>query len=576
MNRKERRKQKKSLTQISNGDDILLRGIQFHIKKDYQSAEKIYLQIISQDANNYNGLRHLGILYYDIGKYEKSIQYLDKAINLQPNISDAYNNLGLVYFINDDIDIAKKLFEKSFQLDNSYLPAVNNLTRIYFKTNEREKCMQLASRALNIAPDTYIVKLNYALALSINEKIEDGIKILEELKTKNKTDDLYNQLALMYEVSGDINQSNKYLLEAFALNHDNYAMLAKLIENNVLDEKKLNYKIEDRYNADTSITAKDKHHLARCMYIIHNRKKNFNLAGKYLVESNQYRDEILKYNIDNDDYFIEKLINNFDKKELVNSIKKISKETRSPTPIFILGMPRSGTTLTEQILASHSKVHGGGELDSLRSSLGIDRIYDLPKDEVDKTITQLLNLSNEEWIEKGQNYIQQIKNINIEHKDFVTDKMPHNFMMCGLIHKMLPHAKIIFCYRDAMNNCFSLYKNTFGTSGHGYSYNQEKLSKHYNLHIKLMKHWKKIMDDKIFLLKNETLIDDQKGVTEKLLDHCGLEWEDQCLEFYKTKRDVRTISIRQVRNPINKHSLGLWKNYSESLSYLQKSVVEFS
>ena len=576
MNRKERRKQKKSLTQISNGDDILLRGIQFHIKKDYQSAEKIYLQIISQDANNYNGLRHLGILYYDIGKYEKSIQYLDKAINLQPNISDAYNNLGLVYFINDDIDIAKKLFEKSFQLDNSYLPAVNNLTRIYFKTNEREKCMQLASRALNIAPDTYIVKLNYALALSINEKIEDGIKILEELKTKNKTDDLYNQLALMYEVSGDINQSNKYLLEAFALNHDNYAMLAKLIENNVLDEKKLNYKIEDRYNADTSITAKDKHHLARCMYIIHNRKKNFNLAGKYLVESNQYRDEILKYNIDNDDYFIEKLINNFDKKELVNSIKKISKETRSPTPIFILGMPRSGTTLTEQILASHSKVHGGGELDSLRSSLGIDRIYDLPKDEVDKTITQLLNLSNEEWIEKGQNYIQQIKNINIEHKDFVTDKMPHNFMMCGIIHRMLPRAKIIYCYREPMNNCFSLYKNTFGSSGHGYSYDQIKLVKHYNLHIKLMKHWKKILGNKIFLLKNEALIDDQKGVTADLLQYCNLNWEDQCLEFYKTKRDVRTISIRQVRNPINKKSLGLWKNYEESLIYMKKSLVEFS
>ena len=91
-----------------------------------------------------------------------------------------------------------------------------------------------------------------------------------------------------------------------------------------------------------------------------------------------------------------------------------------------------------------------------------------------------------------------------------------------------------------------------------------------------MKHWKKVMGNKIFLLKNETLIDDQKGVTEKLLNHCELEWEDECLEFYKTKRDVRTISIRQVRNPINKNSLGLWKNYSESLSYLHKSLIEFS
>ena len=154
--------------------------------------------------------------------------------------------------------------------------------------------------------------------------------------------------------------------------------------------------------------------------------------------------------------------------------------------------------------------------------------------------------------------------------------MPHNFMMCGIIHMMLPKAKIVYCYRDPMNNCFSLYKNTFGTSGHGYSYDQTKLSKHYNLHVKLMKHWKDILGDKIFLLKNESLIDDQKGLTAKLLDHCELEWEDQCLEFYKTQRDVRTISIRQVRNPINKKSLGLWKNYADSLSEMQKSLEEFS
>ena len=91
-----------------------------------------------------------------------------------------------------------------------------------------------------------------------------------------------------------------------------------------------------------------------------------------------------------------------------------------------------------------------------------------------------------------------------------------------------------------------------------------------------MKHWKNVLGDKIFLLKNESLIDNQKGVTEKLLKHCGLEWEDQCLEFYKTQRDVRTISIRQVRNPINKKSLGLWKNYADSLSEMQKSLKEFS
>ena len=575
MNRKERRKQKKVSAQSIPNQNELLEAIEFHRQKKFDNAEKLYQKIIASNQENYQALRHLGILYHDNREYLKATHYLEKAINVQPSLPDAYNNLGSVYFVNDEIEPAKNLFEKSFQLNNSYLPAVNNLSRVYFKMNDRVKCLDSSLHALRLAPDGYICKLNHALALSINGKIDEGIAVLESLKELNKTDDLFNQLALMYEVSGNIKQSNKYLMESFKLNNNNYAMLAKLIENDVLDEKDLDYKIEDRYNEDKLATLKEKHHLARCLYISYNRKKNYTLAGKYLVESNQYRDEILKYDINNDGYFIEKLIDNFDKKILSQSTPRIVEKT-DPTPIFILGMPRSGTTLTEQILASHSKVHGGGELDYVRSSIGIDRIYDLEKEVADKTINQLLNFNDDEWAEKGKKYIKQIQNINTNHKSFFTDKMPHNFMMCGLIHKMLPQAKIVFCYRDAMNNCFSLYKNTFGTSGHGYSYDQTKLSKHYNLHVKLMKHWKNVLGDKIFLLKNESLIDDQKGVTAKLLEHCGLEWEDQCLEFYKTQRDVRTISIRQVRNPINKKSLGLWKNYADSLSEMQKSLKEFS
>ena len=575
MNRKERRKQKKVSAQSIPNQNELLEAIEFHRQKKFDNAEKLYQKIIASNQENYQALRHLGILYHDNREYLKATHYLEKAINVQPSLPDAYNNLGSVYFVNDEIEPAKNLFEKSFQLNNSYLPAVNNLSRVYFKMNDRVKCLDSSLHALRLAPDGYICKLNHALALSINGKIDEGIAVLENLKELNKTDDLFNQLALMYEVSGNIKQSNKYLMESFKLNNNNYAMLAKLIENDVLDEKDLDYKIEDRYNEDKLATLKEKHHLARCLYISYNRKKNYTLAGKYLVESNQYRDEILKYDINNDGYFIQKLIDSFDKKILSQSTPRIVKKT-DPTPIFILGMPRSGTTLTEQILASHSKVHGGGELDYVRSSIGIDRIYDLEKEVADKTINQLLSFNGDEWAEKGKKYIKQIQNINTNHKSFFTDKMPHNFMMCGLIHKMLPQAKIVFCYRDAMNNCFSLYKNTFGTSGHGYSYDQTKLSKHYNLHVKLMKHWKNVLGDKIFLLKNEILIDDQKDVTAKLLEHCGLEWEDQCLEFYKTQRDVRTISIRQVRNPINKKSLGLWKNYADSLSEMQKSLKEFS
>ncbi len=572
MNRKERRKQKKNSSQ-SQVNNRLLEAIQFHTKKDFKNAETLYLQVIKHDQNNYHAIRHLGILYNDTKKYEKAVKYLNNAIDIAPLIPDAHNNLGLVYFVSDNLASAKKSFEKSFLLNNKYLPAINNLTRVYFSLNESEKCLQSAMVAIELGPNEYICKLNHALALSINGEIESGIKILEKLKEENKTDDLFNQLALMYEVSGNIEKSNQYLLESFKLNQNNYAMLVKLMDNDVLTENELSYSLEDKFNENQFDSLVEKSNLARCLYISYNKKKDYQLAGKYLVKSNQFRDEVLKYEIKKDEYFVNKIIENFDQQKISTNASDTNREV---TPIFIVGMPRSGTTLTEQILASHSQVLGGGELDYVRNSLEIDGVYDLSKQKADQVIKKLINFNDEEWHKIGNKYLDSLKKINPHKKKYITDKMPHNFMMCGIIHKMLPYAKIIYCYRDPMDNCFSLYRNTFAKSGHGYSYDQDKLVLHYNLHIKLMNHWKEVLGDKILLFKNETLIDDQKGVTSKLLDHCDLEWEDTCLEFYKTERDVRTISLRQVRNPINKNSLGVWKKYSGSFDKMNDSLKEFA
>ena len=289
MNRKERRRQKKNTSQ-NQVNNSLLEAIQLHFKKDFENAENLYLTIIKNDQTNYQALRHLGILYNDTKRYEKAIKYLTNAINIAPSIPDAHNNLGLVYFISDNLALAKKSFEKSFLLNNKYLPALNNLTRVYFSLNESELCLQSALAAIELNPNEYICKLNHALALSINGKIEEGIKILEKLKEENKTDDLFNQLALMYEVSGNIEKSNQYLLESYKLNQNNYAMLVKLMDNDVLTEKELNYSLEEKFNDNRFDSLVEKSNLARCLYISFNKKKDYELAGKYLVESNKLRD----------------------------------------------------------------------------------------------------------------------------------------------------------------------------------------------------------------------------------------------------------------------------------------------
>ena len=574
MNRKERRRQEKLKDTKINLHGELLKGIEHHKHKNFIEAEKTYLKIISHDDKNYETLRHLGILYHDIKEYNKGFYYLKKAVSLYPKITSAYNNVGVIHSSLLDWESARKAFQKSFELNNNYLPAVNNLAKAYFSLNEPKKCMEFALQANQLNPNDAIARLNIALAHSINGELELGIEKLELLKNDFKTDDVFNQLGLMYEIKGDLEKANEYLFESFKLSNENYGMLAKLIENKVVTEKDINFDIEERYKTQKDLPLLELSYLTRCIYALNNNKTNYVAAGDYLNKSNEYKDKYLNYDISNDKYLVESIISNFSSENLGLKQLNKSKEKISINPIFILGMPRSGTTLTEQILASHSKVHGGGELDYLVNALDIQGLFGLSHNQTDNFIKKILDFNQDQWDKVGAKYIEGLEKINFQKKVYVTDKMPHNFMMCGVIQKMLPNAKIIYCYRDAMDNCFSLYKNSFAKMGHAYSYDQVKLAGHFNLHLTLMDHWKKVLGDNILFLKNEDLIDNQKKVTSNILNHCGLEWEDQCMEFYNTNRDVRTLSLRQVRNPLNKNSLGMWKRYSDSLAILKENIVK--
>ena len=144
--------------------------------------------------------------------------------------------------------------------------------------------------------------------------------------------------------------------------------------------------------------------------------------------------------------------------------------------------------------------------------------------------------------------------------------MPHNFIFIGFIKLILPEAKIIYCKRDPIDNCFSLYSHKFLELSHQYSYNQKILVEYYRLHQELMKFWFKRYAEDIFVLDNEELVNNQESVSKKLIDFCDLDWEKECLDFHKNKRQVRTASIEQVRKPINNKSIGAWKKYEDHLS----------
>ena len=227
--------------------------------------------------------------------------------------------------------------------------------------------------------------------------------------------------------------------------------------------------------------------------------------------------------------------------------------------------------MCEQILSSHSRVDGAGELSYLAETSNINKIISPTDDELNK-FEETVN-SKKDLLQTREKYLDYLKSHGKDDVQYICDKMPHNFILIGLIKLIFPEAKIIYCKRNPIDNCFSLYSHKFMEMSHQYSYDQRMLAKYYLLHEKLMKFWLKKMGDDIFILDNEELVNNQESISKKLIKFCKLEWENQCLEFHKNKRQVRTASIEQVRKPINNKSIGAWKKYER---FLKEMVSELN
>jgi tetratricopeptide (TPR) repeat protein len=240
----------------------------------------------------------------------------------------------------------------------------------------------------------------------------------------------------------------------------------------------------------------------------------------------------------------------------------------STRPIFIVGMPRSGTSLTEQILASHPEVHGAGELDQMGTI-----VYNLAETlDAKKGYPQSLSLLTEEIINAAtQMYLDRIAEVD-RHAPRVTDKMPQNFLHLGLIALLFPEIPIIHCSRDARDTCLSCYFQNFVAAGLSFAYDLQNLGHYYKLYDQLMKHWCEVLPIQVYESQYEDLVTDPETNVRRLLACCNLEWNDNCLNFYKNSRDTKTASYDQVRQPIYTKSVGRWRNYEKHLGPLFEAL----
>jgi hypothetical protein len=285
---------------------------------------------------------------------------------------------------------------------------------------------------------------------------------------------------------------------------------------------------------------------------------NYQEAFAFYERGNALRKKIISYDYSQDERIFSEIKRTDDAVQSVNGIEFSA--LKGPVPIFILGMPRSGTTLVEQIISSHSSVYGAGELPYI-SSFGLSVVRGFEE------------ASGASLSDFRQRYIEKIS----EHNDgssYVIDKMPHNFRAIGLILKAIPEAKIIHLSRDPGATCWSNYKHYFRDTGLGYSYNLDDLVRHYGLYTDLMNFWSKQFGDKIYHLNYEELTQNQEDETVKLVNYLGLSWQDGFLEPHKNERVALTASQQQVKKQVYTGSSEAWKKFEPYVGKYFKPLYE--
>jgi tetratricopeptide (TPR) repeat protein len=243
---------------------------------------------------------------------------------------------------------------------------------------------------------------------------------------------------------------------------------------------------------------------------------------------------------------------------------------KDPSPIFIVGLPRSGSTLIEQILASHSLVEGTQELPTVQQIVTLlrGREPDLDHPRYPQSLTEL---NSEDVLRLGERYLTTTRAFRSTAKPYFIDKMPNNFRHLGLIHLLLPGARVIDARREPMACCFSNFKQLFAR-GQEFTYSLQDIARYYRSYLELMGHWQRTLEGSVLRVLHEEVVEDLEGSVRRILEFCGLEFEAQCVEFHKTRRSVRTASSEQVRQPIYREGLDQWEHYEPWLAELNATL----
>ena len=489
----------------------------------FDEAIKMFRIAIKINPNYAEAHFNLGVTFQDLGHKGYAIESYRNAIIIQPKYPDAHCNLGNIFHSLEKFEDAIDSLEWAIAYKHDFAEAYNNLGNVLYDYGKVEKAIKNYKEAIIHHPS--YVKAYFNLAI-----------VYKDLGNK---EEFRNYINNVIELKPDWGHAYYHLsrIKIYNKNDPQITKMKEILETNDL-------KLADQIGFNFALAK---------AYEDHN---NLHDQFKYLNQANSLRKKELNYTIDKDQKLFSRIRETF--KFPPSSLNESITNKDKIRLIFIVGMPRSGTSLVHQIIDSHNEAYGVGELNSLNKYVvPLLKSYNKEKNK---------SFSESELVLLYENYINALPISSVKER-VIVDKMPLNFRYIGFILTAFPDAKIIHMNRDPMATCWSIYKNEF--SGNAYSYNQQDLAAYFSLYKNLMDFWDKLFPKKIINISYENLTKNQESETRKILKSCDLDWDEACLNFHSNKKAVKTTSSMQVRKKMYQGSSDVWKKYE---SYLQPLI----
>ncbi|MDG1739573.1 MAG: sulfotransferase [Paracoccaceae bacterium] len=552
-------------------------------KGEWAASESQSARLIRTFPNNVLLLNMNGVALLGLGNAKRAAELLNLALALKPDYADAHQNLGLALQQTNQPEAALKAFEKAIEFNPKFAKAYDNLGSMHQFFGRFEEAIEYHKSSLVIDPNSLEARKNLAVAFRNSKQNREALEAFQALislgkdtaetrfeigsllrKLENPSDaivSLNKAIALNESYSealivrghcermlGDKDAAAQSYRNALQLEPASVRAYFSLSHVTKFEEDNPEVEAMHALLQDPSLNNEALSLLNFALGYAHEHFADLTTAFEFLERGNSIRKQVLDFDISQDVELFENITLNssmFKTEDLEFS------NDNNTVPIFIIGMPRSGTSLTEQIICAHPLVKGGGEL-PFAAKFGKD------------LASGYTPYSASAVLEFREAYLKSIASI-AQGSAYITDKMPHNFRLVGLIAAAIPEAKIVHVRRDPSATCWSNYYLSFRTKGLGYTYDLNDVVEHYDLYDSLMSHWNKQLPGRVFELDYEMLTKNQDETTRKLIAAIELDWNDACLAPEENKRAVLTASSGQVKEGVYKGSSEKWRKYEPFL-----------